>query len=524
MAIKIAKPITTLIFIFLAIIRSCQTLFIAWVVKLLINFAISKSSGLLNIVLLSTFGLFFFLLFDLLYEKVYSKLILEINMKIKSRAALCLIFNPDVAKDVDTSFLTNDLKQIEINKIASELEIITNIIQLTLALIFALYNSALLTIIFLFASFIPGISQRLFGIPIEKSSEKWEQKNSNYTEIVKETQNISETARLYNSRQNIWNRFRSAAFRMEESLFRLNCLRGFSNETVELLAYAFSMLIPTAVGVLLVKENSVTLGTLMMISTLSNSFVNPSISIFYSLNNIKTTKPMWDKFTKLNVVTSKNNRLPFGKFSGLTLKNVYVELGNHSIINNLSLNIKQGEKVLLMAPSGWGKTTLLKTLLGIIPIKKGKYLLNGNDAEKEKSEIHLYFSCINQQPKLLNDTILYNITLGNKISDHQLKNIVNISGLDTLIQEKGLNYIIGQDGKRLSGGQKQRIEIARALYFDRSIIIADEATSALDNRLSQEIHDALTNIKGKTIIEVAHKISDNEKKQFDRIIELDKLN
>ena len=62
------------------------------------------------------------------------------------------------------------------------------------------------------------------------------------------------------------------------------------------------------------------------------------------------------------------------------------------------------------------------------------------------------------------------------------------------------------------------------MYFDRSIIIADEATSALDNRLSQEIHDALTNIKGKTIIEVAHKISDNEKKQFDRIIELDKLN
>ena len=105
MAIKIAKPITTLIFIFLAIIRSCQTLFIAWVVKLLINFAISKSSGLLNIVLLSTFGLFFFLLFDLLYEKVYSKLILEINMKIKSRAALCLIFNPVVAKEVDCGIL-----------------------------------------------------------------------------------------------------------------------------------------------------------------------------------------------------------------------------------------------------------------------------------------------------------------------------------------------------------------------------------------------------------------------------------
>ncbi len=511
-------------FIFLAIIRSCQTLFIAWVVKLLINFAISKSSGLLNIVLLSTFGLFFFLLFDLLYEKVYSKLILEINMKIKSRAALCLIFNPVVAKEVDTSFLTNDLKQIEINKIAAELEIITNIIQLTLALIFALYNSILLTIIFLFASFIPGISQHLFGISIEKSSRRWEQKNSNYTEIVKETQNISETARLYNSRQNIWKRFRASALQMEKSLFRLNCLRGFSNETVELLAYAFSMLIPTAVGVFLVKENSVTLGTLMMISTLSNSFVNPTISIFYSLNNIKATKPMWNKFTKLNVVINENNNLPFGDFAELSLQNIFVELGNHTIIDNLSLNIRQGEKVLLMAPSGWGKTTLLETLLGLIPIKEGKYLLNGNDIKKKKSKIYLYFSYINQQPKLLNDTILYNITLGNKISEQLLKKAINVSGLNILIQKKGLDYVIGQDGDKLSGGQKQRIEIARAVYFDRSIIIADEATSSLDDKLSQEIHNALISVKDKTIIEVAHKISDNEKNQFDKVVKLDKLN
>lgn len=524
MTIKLAKPITTLTFVLFAVIRSCQTLFIAWIVKLLINFATGRNGDLLNTVLLSTFGLFFFLLFDLLYEQVYSKLILEINMKIKSKVALCLIFNPATAKEIDTSFLTNDLKQIEVNRIVSELEIITNIIQLVLALVFAMYNSILLTIVFLLASFIPGISQHLFGIPIEKSSRKWERKNSDYTEIVKETQSISRTARLYNSRQNIWNRFKASALKMEESLFRLNCLRGSSNETVELLAYAFSMLIPTAVGVFLVKENNITLGTLMMISTLSNSFINPTISIFYSLNNIKTTKPMWNKFTKLNVLVSKNNSLPFGDFLELKLQNIFVELENRSIINNLSLNIKQGEKVLLMAPSGWGKSTLLRVLLGEVPIKEGKYLINGNNAEKGKDKIYLYFSYINQQPKLLNDTILYNITLGNKISDYQLKKIIKASGLNILIQEKGLDYVIGQDGNKLSGGQKQRVEIARALYFNRSIIIADEATSALDNKLSQEINNALISIKGKTIIEVAHKISDNEKSKFDKVIELDKLN
>lgn len=93
-----------------------------------------------------------------------------------------------------------------------------------------------------------------------------------------------------------------------------------------------------------------------------------------------------------------------------------------------------------------------------------------------------------------------------------------------IIQKKGLDYVIGQDGDKLSGGQKQRIEIARAVYFDRSIIIADEATSSLDNKLSQEIHNALISVKDKTIIEVAHKISDNDKNQFDKVVELDKLN
>ena len=78
-----------------------------------------------------------------------------------------------------------------------------------------------------------------------------------------------------------------------------------------------------------------------------------------------------------------------------------------------------------------------------------KYLLNGNDIKKKKSKIYLYFSYINQQPKLLNDTILYNITLGNKISEQLLKKAINVSGLNILIQKKGLDYVIGQDGDKV---------------------------------------------------------------------------
>lgn len=91
-----------------------------------------------------------------------------------------------------------------------------------------------------------------------------------------------------------------------------------------------------------------------------------------------------------------------------------------------------------------------------------------------------------------------------------------------LVKEKGLNYAVGQNGCNLSGGKIQRIEIARALLAKRPILLADEATSALDTKLSLQIHQTLLNNPKVAVIEVAHKISDQEKAMFDQIIELGK--
>lgn len=86
---------------------------------------------------------------------------------------------------------------------------------------------------------------------------------------------------------------------------------------------------------------------------------------------------------------------------------------------------------------------------------------------------------------------------------------------------KGLNYQIGQNGNNLSGGQIQRVEIARAILAKRPVLLADEATSALDNDLSLQIHKTLLENSNFAVIEVAHKISKQERAMFDRIINLD---
>lgn len=98
--------------------------------------------------------------------------------------------------------------------------------------------------------------------------------------------------------------------------------------------------------------------------------------------------------------------------------------------------------------------------------------------------------------------------------------MIRTAGLEKLIKEKGWDYQVGENGKKLSGGQIQRIEIARALLANRPILLADEATSSLDNKLSLAIHKIILNSPGLTVIEVAHKITDQEKKMFDRVIDL----
>lgn len=99
---------------------------------------------------------------------------------------------------------------------------------------------------------------------------------------------------------------------------------------------------------------------------------------------------------------------------------------------------------------------------------------------------------------------------------------IHEAGLDQLVKEHGLDGLVGEDGNNLSGGQIQRVEIARALLSGRPILLADEATSALDLNLSLAIHKTLLKNPRVAVIEVAHKISLEEKAMFDKIVHLDK--
>lgn len=191
----------------------------------------------------------------------------------------------------------------------------------------------------------------------------------------------------------------------------------------------------------------------------------------------------------------------------LELKNISKSFGDKVILNNLNLEVKDGEILCIVGQSGGGKTTLLRCISGLEKIDGGQILIDGQvfdpyTNENNDSVIGVVFQEYNLFPHL---TVLQNVTLAptmilkkkKEIAENEAKNLLNGLALE------------GKEGLypfQLSGGQKQRVAIARALAMKPQILCYDEPTSALDPGLTATVKDIVLNLKkeGMTQIIVTH--------------------
>lgn len=400
--------------------------------------------------------------------------------------------------------------------------IISEIAAFAISILVGLINSWLLTIIFVIATIIPGFIQKFFIKDIQDKSAIWEKQNAEYTQAAVDAINGSKTTMLYDAQIPVISYVAKQAKQMENALRALNYTQGAISTLIITVADIFSFIIPFLVGAILMFNGQIGAGTLVMIVQLSNDFINPITMIFDQLNQIRSTKPIWDKVQKAINFNNKNENATNLSFNQLSVEKLTYTVGDKTILKNVNFTVNANEKVLLMAPSGFGKTTLLRLLVGQLKPTSGSIIINQQNITGNWQKSHDYFGYINQKPFMFDRSLLFNLTLGKKYSEAELQNAIKLAGLYELVNEKGLDYQIGQNGNNLSGGQIQRIEIARSILAKRPILLADEATSALDNELSLQIHQVLLKNSNFAVIEVAHKISHQEKEMFDRIIDLSK--
>ena len=188
-------------------------------------------------------------------------------------------------------------------------------------------------------------------------------------------------------------------------------------------------------------------------------------------------------------------------FEELTLENLSFSYKNNDKYQLLDIdfNIKKNMSIGLYGQSGSGKTTLVDVMLGLLRVKKGKIILNGEELN-DQHRFRKMVAYIPQDIFIINDSVKKNITLTDNdtnIDQDLLLESINKSKLTEVIEdlESGIETNIGERGIKLSGGQKQRIAIARALYHKREFLVMDEATSALDNETEKEIIEEIKNLK-----------------------------
>ena len=285
------------------------------------------------------------------------------------------------------------------------------------------------------------------------------------------------------------------------------------------------ILMITWLGIRYVMDESMTLGMLVTFNTLLYYFIGPVRDgfdmykeIYYVKNSVKRINSL------VNYQYENMDALSGLEINGNIIINklTFSYNGVVDIVKDLSLEIKDKEKVMFLGPTGSGKSTLLKIIYKYYQIERDKIYIGGYDINDfSLNDIRDNMVYISQNEMLYTDTVRNNIVLDREVLEEEFLRVCEITEVNDIIMNKlkSYDYVLEENGANLSGGQRQRIILARSLLRKSKILLIDEGLNEIDINLERKILKRIFDVyKDKTIIIITHRKDNMD--LYDKVVQI----
>lgn len=500
----------------------------AYMLRLFIE-AIDEDDGTkLGLGLCLTIGyLFSFIIVSKLRKKYTVLFFRKALSQFKDRIFECLLSKSiaQFEKGSSAKFLSafsNDLNAIEANYLGGIIEIISTIAMFIAAAAVLILTNLFYGLAVVGLAVIFTLLSLKYGANLVEKENDTAEENMGFIAQVKDLLSGFIVIKSFKAEQDVLSLFRGKNVRLESTKQQR---REVATDVVIFSGMA-SMIINSVIfglGFYLAYLGHMTIGMVIASIEVGNYIINPVKNLGSLISNFRAASSLIDRLEnalKEDESEENEDKAQVDCFEkAIRFQNVTFSYGDDPVLHNINLLFEKGKRYAVVGGSGSGKSTLLKLLLGYLPQYSGQITYDGLEVRDiNLNDLYEQISIIQQDVFLFDSSIAANITMFKDFSKDKLDNAIQKSGLNTLIDEKGLDYACGEGGTNLSGGEKQRVSVARCLVRETPILLVDEATAALDNETAFSVENAILHLDEITRIVVTHRYNEAILRQYDSII------